>query len=129
MLIWHVTWTPVITKSFFPPMLSSVQNSSGLCLQGGVQAEEENGRFSQKQDSISNTKPQSQTHCWLAFPVDHFLSVKTKNKKFFTWLKGGSHRVSVSSEEKDPFRFRHMIPTDALQVRSMTNAGIVDYKL
>lgn len=35
---------------------------------------------------------------------------------------GGSHRVSVSSEEKDPFRFRHMIPTDALQVRSMTNA-------
>uniref|UniRef100_A0A3P9C1I4 TIAM Rac1 associated GEF 1 n=1 Tax=Maylandia zebra TaxID=106582 RepID=A0A3P9C1I4_9CICH len=34
----------------------------------------------------------------------------------------GSHRVSVSSEEKDPFRFRHMIPTDALQVRSMTNA-------
>uniref|UniRef100_A0A8C4ICQ6 TIAM Rac1 associated GEF 1b n=1 Tax=Dicentrarchus labrax TaxID=13489 RepID=A0A8C4ICQ6_DICLA len=35
---------------------------------------------------------------------------------------GGSHRVSVSSEEKDPFRFRHMIPTDALQVRSLANA-------
>ncbi|XP_027900668.1 T-lymphoma invasion and metastasis-inducing protein 1 isoform X2 [Xiphophorus couchianus] len=34
---------------------------------------------------------------------------------------GGSHRVSVSSEEKDPFRFRHMIPTDALQIRSMSN--------
>uniref|UniRef100_A0A3P9IFW5 TIAM Rac1 associated GEF 1b n=1 Tax=Oryzias latipes TaxID=8090 RepID=A0A3P9IFW5_ORYLA len=31
---------------------------------------------------------------------------------------GGSHRLSVSSEEKDPFRFRHMIPTKALQVRS-----------
>ncbi|XP_074496453.1 rho guanine nucleotide exchange factor TIAM1-like isoform X4 [Sebastes fasciatus] len=35
---------------------------------------------------------------------------------------GGSHRVSASSEEKDPFRFRHMIPTDALQVRSLANA-------
>ncbi|XP_044209135.1 rho guanine nucleotide exchange factor TIAM1-like [Thunnus albacares] len=35
---------------------------------------------------------------------------------------GGSHRVSVSSEEKDPFRYRHMIPTDALQVRSLANA-------
>ncbi|XP_034556948.1 T-lymphoma invasion and metastasis-inducing protein 1-like [Notolabrus celidotus] len=35
---------------------------------------------------------------------------------------GGSHRVSVSSEEKDPFRYRHMIPTEALQVRSLTNA-------
>ncbi|XP_072248215.1 rho guanine nucleotide exchange factor TIAM1-like isoform X2 [Leuresthes tenuis] len=35
---------------------------------------------------------------------------------------GGSHRVSISSEEKDPFRFRHMIPTDALQVRSLANA-------
>uniref|UniRef100_A0A3P9MAB5 TIAM Rac1 associated GEF 1b n=1 Tax=Oryzias latipes TaxID=8090 RepID=A0A3P9MAB5_ORYLA len=32
---------------------------------------------------------------------------------------GGSHRLSVSSEEKDPFRFRHMIPTKALQVRSL----------
>ncbi|XP_074535449.1 rho guanine nucleotide exchange factor TIAM1-like [Halichoeres trimaculatus] len=35
---------------------------------------------------------------------------------------GGSHRVSVSSEEKDPFKYRHMIPTEALQVRSLTNA-------
>uniref|UniRef100_A0A665V0H3 TIAM Rac1 associated GEF 1b n=1 Tax=Echeneis naucrates TaxID=173247 RepID=A0A665V0H3_ECHNA len=35
---------------------------------------------------------------------------------------GGSHRVSVSSDEKDPFRFRHMIPTDALQVRSLGSA-------
>uniref|UniRef100_A0A665V0F9 TIAM Rac1 associated GEF 1b n=1 Tax=Echeneis naucrates TaxID=173247 RepID=A0A665V0F9_ECHNA len=35
---------------------------------------------------------------------------------------GGSHRVSVSSDEKDPFRFRHMIPTDALQVRSLANS-------
>ncbi|XP_068601223.1 rho guanine nucleotide exchange factor TIAM1-like [Brachionichthys hirsutus] len=35
---------------------------------------------------------------------------------------GGSHRVSMSSEEKDPFRFCHMIPTDALQVRSLNNA-------
>uniref|UniRef100_H2LE68 TIAM Rac1 associated GEF 1 n=1 Tax=Oryzias latipes TaxID=8090 RepID=H2LE68_ORYLA len=34
---------------------------------------------------------------------------------------GGSHRLSVSSEEKDPFRFRHMIPTKALQVRSLGN--------
>ncbi|XP_033969033.1 T-lymphoma invasion and metastasis-inducing protein 1-like isoform X2 [Trematomus bernacchii] len=34
----------------------------------------------------------------------------------------GSHRVSASSEEKDPFRYRHMIPTDALQVRSLANA-------
>ncbi|XP_071371608.1 rho guanine nucleotide exchange factor TIAM1-like [Centroberyx affinis] len=35
---------------------------------------------------------------------------------------GGSHRVSVTSEEKDPFRFRHMISTDALQVRALANA-------
>ncbi|KAK2846724.1 hypothetical protein Q5P01_009723 [Channa striata] len=35
---------------------------------------------------------------------------------------GGSHRASVSSDDKDPFRFRHMIPTDALQVRSLANA-------
>uniref|UniRef100_A0A8K9VG43 TIAM Rac1 associated GEF 1b n=1 Tax=Oncorhynchus mykiss TaxID=8022 RepID=A0A8K9VG43_ONCMY len=35
---------------------------------------------------------------------------------------GGSHRVSsVSSEDKDPFRFRHMISTDALQVRALNN--------
>ncbi|XP_061073631.1 rho guanine nucleotide exchange factor TIAM1-like isoform X1 [Conger conger] len=34
---------------------------------------------------------------------------------------GGSHRASVS-DEKDPFRFRHMISTDALQVRSLASA-------
>lgn len=37
--------------------------------------------------------------------------------------QGGSHRASVSGEEKDPFRFRHMIPTDALQVRTLSNTG------
>ncbi|XP_061916984.1 rho guanine nucleotide exchange factor TIAM1-like [Entelurus aequoreus] len=35
---------------------------------------------------------------------------------------GGSHRVSMSSEEKDAFRYRHMIPTHALQVRALANA-------
>uniref|UniRef100_A0A4W4DNJ4 TIAM Rac1 associated GEF 1b n=1 Tax=Electrophorus electricus TaxID=8005 RepID=A0A4W4DNJ4_ELEEL len=35
---------------------------------------------------------------------------------------GGSHRASISGEEKDPFRFRHMISTDALQVRALTVA-------
>ncbi|XP_036392299.1 T-lymphoma invasion and metastasis-inducing protein 1-like isoform X1 [Megalops cyprinoides] len=34
---------------------------------------------------------------------------------------GGSHRASVS-DEKDPFRFRHMISTDALQVRALASA-------
>ncbi|KAJ8266663.1 hypothetical protein GJAV_G00133200 [Gymnothorax javanicus] len=34
---------------------------------------------------------------------------------------GSSHRVSML-EEKDPFRFRHMIPTDALQVRALGNS-------
>uniref|UniRef100_A0A3B4CGV5 TIAM Rac1 associated GEF 1b n=1 Tax=Pygocentrus nattereri TaxID=42514 RepID=A0A3B4CGV5_PYGNA len=34
---------------------------------------------------------------------------------------GGSHRASVSGEEKDPFRFRHMISTSTLQVRALTN--------
>lgn len=29
----------------------------------------------------------------------------------------------MSSEDKDPFRYRHMIPTNALQVRSLANAG------
>ena len=41
------------------------------------------------------------------------------------FFQGGSHRVSMSSEEKDPFRFRHMISTDALQVRALTNSGTV----
>ncbi|KAM8852983.1 rho guanine nucleotide exchange factor TIAM1-like [Synchiropus picturatus] len=36
--------------------------------------------------------------------------------------KVGSHRMSISSEDKDPFRYRHMIPTSALQVRSLANA-------
>uniref|UniRef100_A0A8C5MAX8 TIAM Rac1 associated GEF 1 n=1 Tax=Leptobrachium leishanense TaxID=445787 RepID=A0A8C5MAX8_9ANUR len=31
---------------------------------------------------------------------------------------GGSHRASMF-EDRDPFRFRHMIPTEALQVRTM----------
>ncbi|XP_028855883.1 T-lymphoma invasion and metastasis-inducing protein 1 isoform X2 [Denticeps clupeoides] len=35
---------------------------------------------------------------------------------------GSSHRGSVSSDDKDPFRFRHMIPTDALQVRALGTA-------
>uniref|UniRef100_A0A8C9VU32 TIAM Rac1 associated GEF 1 n=1 Tax=Scleropages formosus TaxID=113540 RepID=A0A8C9VU32_SCLFO len=34
---------------------------------------------------------------------------------------GASHRTSVF-DEKDPFRFRHMISTDALQVRALTTA-------
>ncbi|XP_030648416.1 T-lymphoma invasion and metastasis-inducing protein 1 [Chanos chanos] len=34
---------------------------------------------------------------------------------------GGSHRASVS-DERDPFRFRHMISTDALQVRNLANS-------
>lgn len=34
----------------------------------------------------------------------------------------GSHRLSVY-EEWDPFRFRHMIPTEALQVRALPTAG------
>uniref|UniRef100_A0A673I7X3 T-lymphoma invasion and metastasis-inducing protein 1-like n=1 Tax=Sinocyclocheilus rhinocerous TaxID=307959 RepID=A0A673I7X3_9TELE len=43
----------------------------------------------------------------------------SKQKK--KMVSGGSHRASVSGEEKDPFRFRHMIPTDALQVRTLSN--------
>ncbi|KAM4796438.1 rho guanine nucleotide exchange factor TIAM1 [Rhinophrynus dorsalis] len=34
---------------------------------------------------------------------------------------GGSHRASMF-EDRDPFRFRHMIPTEALQVRTMTTS-------
>ncbi|KAJ8412531.1 hypothetical protein AAFF_G00128670 [Aldrovandia affinis] len=34
---------------------------------------------------------------------------------------GGSHRASIS-DEKDPFRFRHMISTDTLQVRALANS-------
>uniref|UniRef100_A0A4W6FVS5 TIAM Rac1 associated GEF 1 n=1 Tax=Lates calcarifer TaxID=8187 RepID=A0A4W6FVS5_LATCA len=36
-------------------------------------------------------------------------------------FQGGSHRVSVS-DDKDPFRFRHMIATDSLQVRALANS-------
>uniref|UniRef100_A0A672KPH0 TIAM Rac1 associated GEF 1 n=1 Tax=Sinocyclocheilus grahami TaxID=75366 RepID=A0A672KPH0_SINGR len=39
---------------------------------------------------------------------------------------GGSHRASVSGEEKDPFRFRHIIPTDALQVRTLSNTAVCE---
>ncbi|KAM9348065.1 rho guanine nucleotide exchange factor TIAM1-like [Symphorus nematophorus] len=34
---------------------------------------------------------------------------------------GASHRASVS-DDKDPFRFRHMIATDSLQVRTLANS-------
>ncbi|XP_068126724.1 rho guanine nucleotide exchange factor TIAM1 isoform X2 [Hyperolius riggenbachi] len=34
---------------------------------------------------------------------------------------GGSHRASMF-EDRDPFRFRHMIPTEALQLRAMTTS-------
>uniref|UniRef100_A0A7N8XYX2 TIAM Rac1 associated GEF 1a n=1 Tax=Mastacembelus armatus TaxID=205130 RepID=A0A7N8XYX2_9TELE len=34
---------------------------------------------------------------------------------------GGSHRVPVS-DDRDPFRFRHMIATDSLQVRAVANS-------
>ncbi|XP_019952842.2 rho guanine nucleotide exchange factor TIAM1 isoform X1 [Paralichthys olivaceus] len=34
---------------------------------------------------------------------------------------GGSHRASVS-DDRDPFRFRHMIATDSLQVRALANS-------
>uniref|UniRef100_A0A671RDT1 T-lymphoma invasion and metastasis-inducing protein 1-like n=1 Tax=Sinocyclocheilus anshuiensis TaxID=1608454 RepID=A0A671RDT1_9TELE len=34
---------------------------------------------------------------------------------------GGSHRASIL-DERDPFRFRHMISTDALQVRNLPNS-------
>lgn len=37
-------------------------------------------------------------------------------------LQVGSHRLSIY-EEWDPFRFRHMIPTEALQVRTLATAG------
>lgn len=33
-------------------------------------------------------------------------------------LSQGSHRASVL-DERDPFRFRHMISTDSLQVRNL----------
>lgn len=36
----------------------------------------------------------------------------------FFFSQGGSHRASVL-DERDPFRFRHMISTDALQVRNL----------
>ena len=37
-------------------------------------------------------------------------------------LQVGPHRLSIY-EEWDPFRFRHMIPTEALQVRAVASAG------
>ncbi|XP_065138219.1 rho guanine nucleotide exchange factor TIAM1 isoform X3 [Paramisgurnus dabryanus] len=46
-----------------------------------------------------------------------FICKDSKQKK----KMGGSHRASISGEEKDPFRFRHMIPTEALQVRTLSS--------
>uniref|UniRef100_A0A8D3EFM4 TIAM Rac1 associated GEF 1 n=1 Tax=Scophthalmus maximus TaxID=52904 RepID=A0A8D3EFM4_SCOMX len=40
---------------------------------------------------------------------------------FFFSPQGGSHRASVS-DDRDPFRFRHMIATDSLQVRALANS-------
>lgn len=34
---------------------------------------------------------------------------------------GGSHRASMF-EDRDPFRFRHMVPTEALQLRALTTS-------
>ncbi|XP_030293281.1 T-lymphoma invasion and metastasis-inducing protein 1 isoform X2 [Sparus aurata] len=36
---------------------------------------------------------------------------------------GASHRASVS-DDRDPFRFRHMIATDSLQVRALANSEV-----
>ncbi|KPP77444.1 T-lymphoma invasion and metastasis-inducing protein 1-like [Scleropages formosus] len=47
---------------------------------------------------------------------DQLIAEQTGDKK-----EGASHRTSVF-DEKDPFRFRHMISTDALQVRALTTA-------
>lgn len=45
------------------------------------------------------------------------------NVIYLSVCQGGSQRASVSGEDRDPFRFRHMISTDALQVRTLTGAG------
>lgn len=39
-------------------------------------------------------------------------------------FQGGSHRASVS-DDRDPFRFRHMIATDSLQVRTLASRSIL----
>ncbi|KPP65918.1 T-lymphoma invasion and metastasis-inducing protein 1-like, partial [Scleropages formosus] len=48
---------------------------------------------------------------------DQLIAEQAADKK-----EGGSHRGSTS-DEKDPFRFRYMIATDALQVRSLPSAS------
>lgn len=40
-----------------------------------------------------------------------------------SFFQGGTHRATVS-DDKDPFRFRHMISTDSLQVRSLASRSI-----
>ena len=52
--------------------------------------------------------------------------VQTETWISCTWfllsVQVGSHRLSIY-EDWDPFRFRHMIPTEALQVRALASAG------
>lgn len=38
-------------------------------------------------------------------------------------FQGASHRTSVS-DDRDPFRFRHMIATESLQVRALASRSI-----
>ncbi|KAF2981741.1 hypothetical protein EK904_014927 [Melospiza melodia maxima] len=47
---------------------------------------------------------------------DQLIAEQTGEKK-----EGGSHRASIY-EDWDPFRFRHMIPLEALQVRALASA-------
>uniref|UniRef100_A0A8C1U2Y9 TIAM Rac1 associated GEF 1a n=1 Tax=Cyprinus carpio TaxID=7962 RepID=A0A8C1U2Y9_CYPCA len=48
-------------------------------------------------------------------------SVSSQNRILFSYSLGGSHRASIL-DERDPFRFRHMISTDALQVRNLPSS-------
>lgn len=38
-------------------------------------------------------------------------------------FQGGSHRTSMN-DDRDPFRFRHMIATDSLQIRNLASRSI-----
>ncbi|NXT09945.1 TIAM1 protein, partial [Prunella fulvescens] len=54
------------------------------------------------------------------------LVYKDGSKQKKKLVSGGSHRASIY-EEWDPFRFRHMIPLEALQVRALASAGKVPH--
>lgn len=61
--------------------------------------------------------------CALCCHVDVLQRLCVRYPTRLSLFQGGSHRASVT-DDKDPFRFRHMIATDSLQVRTLASKSV-----